>query len=47
MVVIEVLVIGVSWIFVFMMDIFCDVCWGWVMEGGGEDIYFGSVIVVV
>lgn len=43
----ESVVVGVYWIFVLMVDVSWDVCWGWIMEGVGEDLYLNVQVVVV
>lgn len=43
----EVVVLGLYVIFLLMVDLVCDLCWGCVMELIGEDLLFNSCLVVV
>lgn len=43
----EVVVDSIDMIFVFMVDISCDLCWGCMFEGFGEDFYLVLCIVEV
>lgn len=47
MLVSEVIMVGVKWFYLLMVDILCDVCWGCFIEGVGEDVYLGLVMVCV